>query len=126
MEMENYHLYLADSQEQLKEVRARQKALEDQMLKMTGTLEKLKVELPVEAIVEYKKSAGFEMGLVRIGQVSYEYGYWVALARFKAQDPDLETEEDPFAIPPEDKTIPMVTEQPFDDSPLPPKGVVSL
>ncbi|RWV88755.1 hypothetical protein BHE74_00038911 [Ensete ventricosum] len=31
---------------------------------MTGTLERLRVKLPMEAIAEYKKSTGFEMGLV--------------------------------------------------------------
>ncbi|RZS13582.1 hypothetical protein BHM03_00045186 [Ensete ventricosum] len=39
---------------------------------MTGTLEKLRAELPTEAIADYKKSVDFEMGLVRTGQVSYE------------------------------------------------------
>ncbi|RRT76008.1 hypothetical protein B296_00000726 [Ensete ventricosum] len=38
-----------------------------------GAMKKLKVELPAEAIAEYKKLVGFEMGLVRMGQVSYEY-----------------------------------------------------
>ncbi|RRT75078.1 hypothetical protein B296_00029236 [Ensete ventricosum] len=44
---------------------AEQRAAEDQAL-----IDHLK--LPTEAIAEYKKSAGFEMGLVRTGQVSYE------------------------------------------------------
>ncbi|RZS19683.1 hypothetical protein BHM03_00052124 [Ensete ventricosum] len=59
-------------------------ALEDELLKLTGALEKLTVELPAETIAEYKKLTGFEMGLVRTCQVSYKYGYRVVLAKFKA------------------------------------------
>ncbi|RRT56817.1 hypothetical protein B296_00021364 [Ensete ventricosum] len=59
-------------------------ALEDELLKLTGALEKLTVELPTKTIAEYKKLTGFEMGLVRTCQVSYEYGYRVVLAKFKA------------------------------------------
>ncbi|RWW58803.1 hypothetical protein BHE74_00034302 [Ensete ventricosum] len=83
-ERENYHLDLADSQKLLKELRTGRRALEDELLKLTGALEKLTVELLAETIVEYKKLTGFEMGLVRTGQVSYEYGYRVVLAKFKA------------------------------------------
>ncbi|RWV81728.1 hypothetical protein GW17_00056829 [Ensete ventricosum] len=84
-------------------------------------MEKLRVELPEEAIVKYKKLAGFKMGLVRTSQVSYEYSYQVALARFKTRYPDLEIKEDPFVLLPEDKNVPMEAEQPFDDSLLPPE-----
>ncbi|THU50435.1 hypothetical protein C4D60_Mb06t20200 [Musa balbisiana] len=45
---------------------------------------------------DYKGSSGFQLGLVRTGRVSYEYGYRIALARFKARHPDLEVAEDPF------------------------------
>ncbi|RRT53405.1 hypothetical protein B296_00049877 [Ensete ventricosum] len=44
--------------------------------------ETLKADLPKEAVANYKKSIGFEMGLVRMGQVSHEDGYRVALAQF--------------------------------------------
>ncbi|THU71285.1 hypothetical protein C4D60_Mb08t33950 [Musa balbisiana] len=37
-----------------------------------------------------KKSSGFELGLTRTGQVTNEYGYQVALARFRARYLDLE------------------------------------
>lgn len=40
-----------------------------------------------EAIAEYKKSLGFELGLVRSGQVTYEFGYQVALALFRVNTP---------------------------------------
>ncbi|RWV79729.1 hypothetical protein BHE74_00021103 [Ensete ventricosum] len=48
-------------------------------------------------------------------------GYQLALARFWAQYPNLEIEEDPFKLLPEDLNVLMVDEQPFDDSLLPPE-----
>ncbi|RRT67566.1 hypothetical protein B296_00016293 [Ensete ventricosum] len=79
------------------------------------------VDLPKQAIEDYKKSLGFEMGLVWMGQVSFEYGYRVALARFQARYPDLEIEEDAFKILPEDSNVSMAAKQPFDDSPPSPE-----
>ncbi|RWW36594.1 hypothetical protein BHE74_00058370, partial [Ensete ventricosum] len=49
--------------------------------------------------------------------VTYEYGYRVALARFRARYPDLEIKEDPFASLPEDDNVEMSNEVPFDNSP---------
>ncbi|RWW31790.1 hypothetical protein GW17_00003573, partial [Ensete ventricosum] len=54
------------------------------------------VERSSSMIEDYKKSAGFEMGLVRIGQVSLEYDYLLALARFRARYLDLKVKEEPF------------------------------
>ncbi|RWW87227.1 hypothetical protein BHE74_00003962 [Ensete ventricosum] len=71
---------LADSQDQLKGVRARGCQMEDELLNLTGSTEALKVDLPKKVVADYKKTTEFEMGLVRTGQVSYEYGYRVALA----------------------------------------------
>ncbi|RRT84608.1 hypothetical protein B296_00012119 [Ensete ventricosum] len=68
------------------------------------------VDLPRQAIEDYKKSPGFEMGLVRMGQVSLEYGYQLVLARFRAQYPDLEIEEDPFKELPKDSNVSMTAE----------------
>ena len=68
-------------------------------------------------IEDYKDSPGFQLGLVRTGRVSYEYGYRVALARFKARNPDSEVVEDPFGSFPEDLGVNMPAEVPFDDSP---------
>ncbi|RWV90427.1 hypothetical protein GW17_00047375 [Ensete ventricosum] len=65
-------------------------------------MEGLKVKVPKEVVAAYIKSTGFEMGLVRPGQVSYEYGYQVALAQFQTRYPKLKIEEDPFKILPED------------------------
>ncbi|RWV89355.1 hypothetical protein BHE74_00047174 [Ensete ventricosum] len=55
-----------------------------------------------------------------IEKVTYEYEYWVALARLRARYHDLEIEEDPFANLPEDDNVEMLNEVPFDDSPDPP------
>ncbi|RWW74542.1 hypothetical protein BHE74_00017516 [Ensete ventricosum] len=85
MELDNSRLLLTNSQEQLKDVWAQGRVMEDELLKMTRAMEGLRVKLPKEAIPEYKKSVSFEMGLVQTGQVSYEYGYRVALARFRAR-----------------------------------------
>ncbi|XP_064964560.1 uncharacterized protein LOC135673568 [Musa acuminata AAA Group] len=68
-------------------------------------------------IEDYKGSSGFQLGLVRTGRVSYEYGYRIALAHFKGRHPDLEVAEDPFDSLPEDMSVDMPDEVPFDDSP---------
>ncbi|RRT64815.1 hypothetical protein B296_00007203 [Ensete ventricosum] len=81
--------------------------MEDELLNLTHITEALKVDLSKEAMVDYKKSARFEMGLVRTSQVSYEYGYRVALARFRARYLELEVEEDPFKNLLEDSSVPM-------------------
>nr|XP_009413927.1 PREDICTED: uncharacterized protein LOC103995125 [Musa acuminata subsp. malaccensis] len=73
-------------------------------------------------IEDYKESSGFQLGLVRSGQITYECGYRVALARFKARHPGSEVEENPFASCPEDASVDMPDEVPFDDSSEAPKG----
>lgn len=55
-----------------------------------------------EAIVEYKKSTGFELGLQRSGQVTYEFGYRVAFARFHVKYPNLDLKSDSFTDLPKD------------------------
>ncbi|RWV81901.1 hypothetical protein BHE74_00032808 [Ensete ventricosum] len=66
--------------------------MEDELLKMTNTMEGLRVELPKEVITAYKKSTDFEMGLARTGQVL-----------------------------PKDSTVLMEADQPFNDSLPPPE-----
>ncbi|RWW41509.1 hypothetical protein BHE74_00053012 [Ensete ventricosum] len=78
----------------------------------------LKAELQGKSISDYKQSVGFRWGLRRMGQVSYEYRYRVALARFQARYPDLEIDNDPFIEQPE-------THQEFDDSVPPRVGTVT-
>ncbi|RZS07020.1 hypothetical protein BHM03_00037781 [Ensete ventricosum] len=74
-----------------------------------------------DQLSEAKKQLFDSMGLVRMGRVSMEYGYQLALARFRARYLDFGVEEDPFKELPEDTIVPIVTEQPFDDSPPPPE-----
>ncbi|RRT33586.1 hypothetical protein B296_00051224 [Ensete ventricosum] len=79
-------------------------------------LESARAKLLRQTIAEYKESLGFKEGLKRMGRVTYEYGYRVALARFHARYPDTEVEEDPFTIHPEDDLVPMERQRAFDDS----------
>lgn len=67
-------------------------------------------------IEDYKQSSGFQLGLVRSGQVTYDYGYRIALGRFMARHPGLEVEANPFASLPEDRDLDMPDEVSFDDS----------
>ncbi|RWW52278.1 hypothetical protein BHE74_00041309 [Ensete ventricosum] len=77
--------------------------------------ETLKFELLGKSITDYKQLVRFECGLRRMGQLFYEYGYRVALARFQAQYPDVEVDSDPFIEKSEDNLVPMETRQEFDD-----------
>ncbi|RZR76158.1 hypothetical protein BHM03_00000785 [Ensete ventricosum] len=104
-ELHEVRSHLGDAQRLLKEARA---------------LESARAELPRQSVVQYKESLGFKEGLKRMGQVTYEYGYRVALARFHARHPDAEVEEDPFTIHPEDDLVPIERQQTFDDS-IPPE-----
>ncbi|RRT37356.1 hypothetical protein B296_00031881 [Ensete ventricosum] len=79
-------------------------------------LESARAELPRQSIVQYKELLGFKEGLKRMGRVTYEYGYQVALARFHPRHPNAEVEEDPFTIHPEDDLVLMERQQAFDDS----------
>ncbi|RWW80799.1 hypothetical protein BHE74_00010839, partial [Ensete ventricosum] len=47
---------------------------DDELLSLMRENEALKAELPSKSIADYKQSVGFEWGLRRMGQVSYEYG----------------------------------------------------
>ncbi|RWW35534.1 hypothetical protein BHE74_00059531 [Ensete ventricosum] len=112
---------LVESQRQLKEQKADHRKADDELLKLMRENESLKAELSGKSISNYKQSIGFGWGLRRIGQVSYKYGYRVALARFQAWYPDLEIDNDPFSERPEDSSVPMETHQEFDDSVPPPE-----
>ncbi|RZR92260.1 hypothetical protein BHM03_00020505 [Ensete ventricosum] len=57
-------------------------------------------------IAQYKESPGFK----------YEFGYKIALTRFRTKHSRLEVEEDPYAILPEDNNVPMEVDVPFDDN----------
>ena len=101
--------------------------LEESCAEARGAAKALSVEIrqrlekDKKLIEDYKASSGFQLGLVQTGRVSYEYGYRIALARFKARNPDLEVAEDPFDSFPEDMGVDMPDEFPFDDSPNAPE-----
>ncbi|RWW55451.1 hypothetical protein BHE74_00037912 [Ensete ventricosum] len=86
----------------MKEQRADRRKADDKLLKLMRN-ESLKAERPGKSIADYKQSVRFGWGLRWIGQVSYEYGYRVALARFQARYPDLEVDNRPFTKQPEDR-----------------------
>ncbi|RWV78144.1 hypothetical protein GW17_00060933, partial [Ensete ventricosum] len=107
---------LSEVQKLLKEARVRARKMDDELLQSVKALESARAELPRQAVDDYKESAGFKEGLKRMGRVTYEYGYRVALARFRSLHPDSEVEEDPFTIRPKDDSMPMEKQQAFDDS----------
>ncbi|RZS24548.1 hypothetical protein BHM03_00057658, partial [Ensete ventricosum] len=98
---------LAKVQRLLKEARVRARKMDDELQQAMKALENARTELPRQVVVQYKESIGFKEGLKRMGRVTYEYGYRVALARFHARHPDSEVEKDPFTIRPEDDLVPM-------------------
>ncbi|RWW42602.1 hypothetical protein BHE74_00051838 [Ensete ventricosum] len=111
---------LAESQHQLREQKVDCRKANDELLKLMRENESLKAELPSKSVINYKQSVGFGWGLRRMGQVLYEYGYRVALARFQARYSDLEVDSDPFTEQLENSSVPMETHQEFDDS-IPPE-----
>ncbi|RRT36149.1 hypothetical protein B296_00045892 [Ensete ventricosum] len=95
--------------------------MEIELLELTRSKDALRANLPRQAIEDYKKSFGFEMGLVRMRRISLENGYQLVLVRLQTRHPGVEIEEDPFVLLPEDADVPMADEQPFNDSPPPPE-----
>ncbi|RWW40154.1 hypothetical protein BHE74_00054449 [Ensete ventricosum] len=119
-ELQEVRGHLGDAQQLLKEARTRARRMDDELLQAVKDLESARAELPGQSVAQYKGSLGFKEGLKRMGRVTYEYGYRVALARFRARHPDADVEEDPFTIHPEDDLVPMERQQDFDDS-VPPE-----
>ncbi|RRT84840.1 hypothetical protein B296_00006053 [Ensete ventricosum] len=107
---------LAEVQRLLKEARVRAWKMDNELLHAVKALENARTELPRQAVIQYKESTGFKEGLKRMGRVTYEYEYRVALARFHARHPNSEVKEDPFTIHPEDDLVPMERQQAFGDS----------
>ncbi|RZS08633.1 hypothetical protein BHM03_00039643, partial [Ensete ventricosum] len=98
---------LTEIQRLLKEARVRARKMDDELLQSLKALESARAKLPKQVVDRYKESVGFKEGLKRMGWVTYEYRYRVALARFRALHTDSEVEEDPFTIHPEDDLVPM-------------------
>ncbi|RWV92258.1 hypothetical protein GW17_00045384, partial [Ensete ventricosum] len=68
-----------------------------------------------KAVAAYKASRGFESILEKMGRVSYEFGYRVALKQHQGKHPEITIEQDPFAECPGDANVKMDLDQPFDD-----------
>ncbi|RWW22000.1 hypothetical protein GW17_00013820 [Ensete ventricosum] len=115
-ELQEIRGHLGDAQQLLREARTRARRMDDELLQAVKDLESARAELPRQSVAQYKESLGFKEGLKRMGRVTYEYGYRVALACFRARHPDADVEEDPFTIHPEDDLVPMERQQDFDDS----------
>ncbi|RRT32572.1 hypothetical protein B296_00057078 [Ensete ventricosum] len=94
--------------------------MDDELLQAVKDLEGARAKLSGQAVARYNGCLDFKEGLKRMGRVTYEYGYRVALARFCARYPDADVEEDPFTIYPEYDLVPMERQQDFDDS-VPPE-----
>ncbi|RWW75470.1 hypothetical protein BHE74_00016512, partial [Ensete ventricosum] len=107
---------LAKIQRLLKEARVRARKMDDELLQAVKALENARAELPRQAVDRYNESVDFKERLKRMGRITYEYGYRVALARFCALLPDSEIEDDPFTIHPKDDLVPMERQQTFDVS----------
>ncbi|RRT70198.1 hypothetical protein B296_00036669, partial [Ensete ventricosum] len=93
--------------------------LEGDVLSLIEVATLLEAELKVEgprAVAFYKASRGFESGLEKMGRVSYEFGYQVALERLHRKHLEIEAELDPFAKCPEDANVGMDLSQPFNGS----------
>ncbi|RRT31317.1 hypothetical protein B296_00055278 [Ensete ventricosum] len=119
-ELQEVRGHLGDAQQLLKEARTRARRIDDELLQAVKDLESARAELPGQSVAQYKGSLGFKDDLKMMSRVTYEYGYQVALARFRARHPDADVEEDPFTIHPEDDLVPMERQQDFDDS-VPPE-----
>ncbi|RRT46593.1 hypothetical protein B296_00005587 [Ensete ventricosum] len=77
----------------------------------------LKGEGP-KAVATYKASRGFELGLEKMGKVSYEFEYRVAVEQLRGKHLKIVIEKDPFAECLDDANMKMDLNQPFDDSTL--------
>ncbi|RWW09654.1 hypothetical protein GW17_00026844 [Ensete ventricosum] len=76
----------------LDEVRNDRARLEGEVLSLIEASTFLEVELKGEgskAVAAYKASRRFELGLGKIGRVSYEFGYRVALERLWGKHPEI-------------------------------------
>ncbi|KAJ8475584.1 hypothetical protein OPV22_019311 [Ensete ventricosum] len=119
-ELQEVQSHLGDAQQLLKEARIRARKMDDELLQAVKDLESARAELPRQSVVQYKESLGFKESLKRMGRVTYEYGYRVALAHSRDRHPDADVKEDLFTIHPEDDLVPMERQQDFDNS-IPPE-----
>ncbi|RZR99131.1 hypothetical protein BHM03_00028618 [Ensete ventricosum] len=120
-ELTELHRQLDDSESRLRSTLTQVREMETELLELTRSKDALWADLLKRVGEDNKKFPGFEMGLVRMGRVSLEYEYQLALARLRARHAGVEIELDPFASLLEDDDVSMADEQPFDDSLPPPE-----
>ncbi|RWW76619.1 hypothetical protein BHE74_00015278 [Ensete ventricosum] len=93
--------------------------LEGDVLLLTEAATFLEAELKAEgskAVIAYKASRGFELGLEKMGRVSYEFEYRVALERLRGKHPEIVIKQDSFVECPDNANVEMDLNQPFDDN----------
>ncbi|RWW67795.1 hypothetical protein BHE74_00024722 [Ensete ventricosum] len=91
--------------------------LEGDVFSLTEVAAFLEAELKTEGqkvVATYKASRGFKSGLEKMGRVSYEFGYRVALERLRGKHPDITIEWDPLECS-KYANVEMDLDQPFDD-----------
>ncbi|RWW70209.1 hypothetical protein BHE74_00022120 [Ensete ventricosum] len=87
----------------------RKKAEKDLAVEFSVTPKKARV-----TIAQHKESPCFKSGLEKMGRVSYEFGYKIAVTHFQTKHLGLEVEENPYTTLLEDDDVLM--EVPFDDN----------
>ncbi|RZS01461.1 hypothetical protein BHM03_00031313 [Ensete ventricosum] len=87
----------------------RKKAEKDLAVEFSVTPKKARV-----TIAQHKESSCFKSGLEKMGRVSYEFGYKIAVTHFQTKHLGLEVEENPYTTLLEDDDVLM--EVPFDDN----------
>ncbi|RZS16639.1 hypothetical protein BHM03_00048661 [Ensete ventricosum] len=93
--------------------------LEGDVLSLTEAAAFLEAELKAEgskAVTAYKASRGFELGLEKMGRVSYEFEYRVALERLRGKHPEIVIKQDLFVECPDNANVEMDLNQSFDDN----------
>ncbi|RRT47570.1 hypothetical protein B296_00029420 [Ensete ventricosum] len=91
--------------------------VEGDVFSMTEAVAFLEAELKTEGqkvVAAYKASRGFKSGLEKMGRVSYEFGYWVALEQLRGKHLDIKIKWDPLECS-KYANVEMDLDQPFDD-----------
>ncbi|RRT66778.1 hypothetical protein B296_00039911 [Ensete ventricosum] len=90
--------------------------LEGDVLSLTEAATFLEVKLKAEGskvVIAYKASRGFELGLEKMGRVSYEFEYRVALERPQGKHPEIVIKQDSFVECPDNANVEMDLNQPL-------------
>ncbi|RWW76313.1 hypothetical protein BHE74_00015606 [Ensete ventricosum] len=113
-----HHDAIEDRQGQRSSAQNDRACLERDVLSLTEVVALLEAELKAEGprvVASYKASRGLESGLEKMGRVSYEFEYRVALERLRGKHPEIAIKQVLFAECPDDTNVEMDLNQPFDD-----------